>query len=201
MITYKRTVANLLLFASSLAFIGSCASSRQATSSAALPYHAVDHIEEHPARLIGEDASLTIDHGVLGGRLDGGQYDVRITPDAAKGSGPMGPIDVQIKRVASAYDVSGLWNGGHLHFRVSESGAEGNVLKQISADDRGYQSCHYEIERLRSTSGYTGLSECLGAAEPLRFEIRPRRAADMTDEQNVILLVAYFAAPPAVRSF
>lgn len=181
-----------------LGLVGGCASARAAGTTSP-PYRAVERIAENPPRLIGKDADLTIEHGALAGRLEGGTYHVNITPDSATGQGPLGPIDVHIKHVARGYDLSGLWNGGQVHFLVGESGARGHLLKQISAEDRGYESCQYDIQKLRRQPGYSGLSECLGDDHPLRFEVQPRLAGDMSQEQNAILLLAYFAAPPPVR--
>jgi hypothetical protein len=152
---------------------------------------------DRPASLVGEDAGLIIRDGLLTGRLERGGYSVRITADSARGTGPLGPIDVHINRMGRGFEVAGLWNGGHLHFLVGPDEIRGTALKQISDEERGYQSCRYQIAKLDRGSGYSGLSECLGS-KPLRFEVDPRSSADLTDEQTAILLVAYFAAPPAV---
>jgi hypothetical protein len=188
------TTGILLLVAAALA--GGCATDAVGPPTS---YRAVDHIDERPARLVGKAAELTIENGVLTGHLERGQYRAQITPDSARGYGPMGPIDVHIKRLGKAYDVSGMWNGGDLHFVVGENGAQGTAFRQISYEDRGYENCRYDIEKLKSGAGYSGLSECLGMEEPLRFEVQPKLTSDLTDEQNVVLLVAYLAAPPAVR--
>jgi hypothetical protein len=182
-----------------LAIAASTAGAARANTATEVPpvYHARDVIEEQPARLVGDDAGLAIHDGVLTGRLEHGAYNVQIKPDSARGTGPLGPIDVRIARVGRGFEVAGLWNGGHLHFRIGPDEISGTAMKQISDEERGYQSCRYEIAKLERRPGYTGLSECLGS-KPLRFEVQPQSSADLTDEQNAILLVAYFAAPPAV---
>jgi hypothetical protein len=179
--------------------LGACAGSR-AAAGPPTSFHAVDEIDERPPRLLGADAQLTIHDGVLSGRLDGGAYDVKLTPDAAVGRGPLGRIDVRIRRAGDGYDLAGVWNGGKVHLVVDQRGARGDVVKQISAEDPGYASCHYDIWWLRKQHEYTGLSQCLGDEAPLRFEVRPHRRSDLSDEQNAVLLLAYFAAPPAVRT-
>jgi hypothetical protein len=160
-------------------------------------YRAKDTIGGQPDQLVGDQAQLTIQHGLLTGRLERGAYNVQITPTSAKGTGPLGRVDVRIKRVGQAVDVAGVWNGGDLHFVLGPDDIHGTALKQVSDEDRGYQGCRYRINRLGRGRGYAGLAECLGA-NPLRFEVRTATPADLTEEENAILLVAYFAAPPAI---
>jgi hypothetical protein len=171
----------------------------QAATPTDLPpvYRTKDVIGGHPDRLVGPYAHLTIEHGVLTGRLERGAYNVAITPTSAKGTGPLGPVNLKIKRIGNAFDLAGLWNGGDLHFVIAPDDIHGTAMKQISDEDRGYQSCRYEFTRLAGRRGYSGLAECLGV-EPLRFDVQPTTSADLTDEQNAILLIAYLAAPPAV---
>jgi hypothetical protein len=164
------------------------------------PYEAVSAIDESPPKLVGREANLEIDNGVLHGRLEGGAYNVSITPVSAKGTGPMGAIDVRIKPVARGYDVAGLWNGGHVHFVVGDQRTRGHLLKQISSEDRGYESCRFDLEKLRNRAGYSGIEDCLGEESPIRYEVTPNLAGEMTREQTAILLLAYFAAPPPVRT-
>lgn len=202
--TLERTVAkNLLLLA--LAGVGltsGCASTRDA-SGPPPAFQTRDEIDEGPPRLTGAGADLQIRNDVLSGQLEGGSYNVKLTPSSAEGSGPLGRVDLHIKPIAQGYDLTGLWNGGRVHLIVGDQGARGSVMKQISGEDRGYESCHYDIGKLdprTGQAGYAGLSECLGQ-NPLRFEIQPRATTDMTSEQNVILLLAYLAAPPPVRTY
>jgi hypothetical protein len=160
-------------------------------------YQVKDTIEGHPERLVGPYARLSIRQGVLTGRLERGAYNVRITPQSARGTGPLGAVDVKIKRMGTSFDIAGKWNGGDLHLVLGPDGIHGTAMKQISDEDRGYQSCRYEIARLPRRPGLSGVAECLGTS-PLRFEVQPTTPSDLTDEENAILLVAYLAAPPAV---
>jgi hypothetical protein len=161
-------------------------------------WESTDEIVDRPAALVGQGADLRISNNVLSGQLEGGAYHVLITRDEARGDGPMGRVDVHIKRLGQGYELAGLWNGGHVDFFVGQDGAHGQLIKQISGEDRGYESCHYDIAR-SAHGGYTGLSQCLGV-EPLRFDLAARTPSDLVSEQNAILLLAYFAAPPPVRT-
>jgi hypothetical protein len=161
-------------------------------------YHTADEVTEGPPRLNGPDADLTIRDGEMTGRLDGGAYDVHIAPDAARGHGPMGPIDVKLQRGPQGFHVVGVWNGGDIDVVLGASGLHGRMLSQIAPGDRGYRSCRYDLDRLGHGSAYSGTARCLGVEHELRYDVRPRLPSDLTDEQNVVLLVAYFAAPPPV---
>ena len=160
-------------------------------------YEARDTIDATPARLVGDDAGLTLENGWLTGRLEGGAYRVQVTADHARGVGPLGAVDVRIQRVAGGFDVAGKWNGGDLHLVVRRDDIRGTALKQISDEQRGYQSCHYDIHRRAGSPRYTGLAECLGE-NPIRVDLQPTASNALGDEQSAILLVAYLAAPPAV---
>jgi hypothetical protein len=188
------------LMLAGLSGLAGCGLVSNAPSAPPLPYQSHDEIEEGPPRLIGSDGDLEIAHGTMSGSLEGGAYNVQLTADAARGRGPMGPIDVHIKPVAQGFDLSGVWNGGDVHLVVGANGARGQVLKQISPEDRGYASCWYDIARSGAAGKYEGLSECLGDNGPRHFELMPSSPAALTEEQNAVLLLAYFAAPPPVQA-
>jgi hypothetical protein len=173
-----------------------CASSGNARPGE-FPDRSADRIiDAGSARLVGPDASLHLDHGVLAGTLEGGSYRVAVTSDSARGSGPLGPIDLQIKSVAGGHDLSGVWNGGPVHFLIGDQGARGELLRQISAGNPGQESCDYDIKKLHNKATYSGIARCLGEEHPLRFDLQARAPAALTGEENAILLLAYFAAPP-----
>jgi hypothetical protein len=175
---------------------GGCAA---AAANQPLPYQVRDEIDEGPPRLEGQKTDLRIDAGILHGHLGGGDYNIKVSADRAQGSSPLGPTDVRIVRRGSGYEVAGTWNGGRLDLLVDDHGARGDVMKQVSPEERGYQACHYDIEPTGRGPVYSGLAECLGY-EPLRVELVPTPSSALDDEQNAILLVAYLAAPPPVRA-
>jgi hypothetical protein len=149
------------------------------------------------AQLSGQEGDLRIDNRVLTGHLGGGAYEVNIGPDRAKGTGPMGPIDLRLTRVPAGYDVQGIWNGGAVHFQVGARSVKGKAVRHLAGGTIGSVSCHYDI--VRGQSGFSGLASCMGMRTPSRFQLSPRLPADLSQPQNVVLLVAYLAAPAAVR--
>jgi hypothetical protein len=192
-----RTVTMITFVFSGLAAFASARASAATATELPPVYEARDAIDAHPARLVGDEAGLTIKDGWLSGPLEGGAYRVQVATDHARGAGPLGAVDVRIQRVAGGFDVAGVWNGGDLHLVVGRDEIRGTALKQISDEQRGYESCHYDIQRRAGSTHYTGLAECLGE-NPIRLDVQPTVRNAMTDEQNAILLVAYLAAPPAV---
>lgn len=152
-----------------------------------------------PGRLVGPDAHLRIKDNVLTGRLAGGAYQVAIGPDRAKGAGPMGPIDLRLTRLPTGYDVEGIWNGGTVHFVIGEKSITGKAMRRVSAGSIGHMVCNYDIVRTQNGSGFSGVARCLGQREGTRFELQPRLPTDLTQPQNVVLLVAYLVAPAATR--
>jgi len=149
----------------------------------------------NPGRLVGPDTHLRIKDNVLTGQLAGGAYQVAIGVDRARGTGPMGPIDLRLVRLSTGYDVEGIWNGGTVHFLVGATSITGKAMRRVSAGSIGQMVCNYDLVRSRNGSGFSGVARCLGRREATRFELQPRLPADLTQPQNVILLVAYLTAP------
>jgi hypothetical protein len=156
-------------------------------------------IYRNPGRLVGGDGGLSIRDGVMTGRLGGGAYKVRIEAGAARGSGPLGAIDVRITVTEGGHRVAGLWNGGRIDLVVSDHEVRGRAVRAMGADGRGLDSCRYDIGRTRDGSAYAGTVRCLAQGKVVRIEVQPRTRGDLADQQNVLLLVASLAAPGVLR--
>jgi hypothetical protein len=128
----------------------------------------------------------------LAGQIAGGDYRVTIAADRAQGTGPQGPIDVQLIRRGSGYDVRGVWNGGPVHFLMSDRSVRGQATRHAS-DSIATVGCRYDISRTRDSAPLSGLSWCQGRA-PAQIELRSG-LADLSRPQNVVLLLAYLTAP------
>jgi hypothetical protein len=153
----------------------------------------------NPGRLVGPDAHLRFKNNVLTGQLAGGAYQVEIGADRARGTGPMGPIDLRLTRLPTGYDVEGIWNGGTVHFLVGDRSITGKAMRRVSAGSIGQMVCNYDLVRGQNGAGFSGVARCLGRREATRFELQPRLPTGLTEPQNVILLVAYLTAPAATR--
>jgi hypothetical protein len=156
-------------------------------------------IYRDPGLLVGPQGGLHIRDGVMVGRLAGGAYDVRIEPGVARGRGPLGTIDVRITRTAEGHQLDGLWNGGRIDLIVTDRVVRGRVVRPVAVGDRGYDTCRYDIGRFGDGAVYSGTVRCLQQGKVLRVEVHPRAQHNMTDPQNVLLLVADLTAPS--RSF
>jgi len=148
-------------------------------------------------RLVGDKTDLRIVDGLLTGYLQGGAYNVRIGADGAKGSAPLGPVDVRLTNVPGGYDVLGTWNGQPIHLIVTDTTIRGSAMRQLSTGSIGYASCHYDIALNAGGTAYSGTERCMGDQVPLQVQVQPTLAA--AQPRDVILLVAYLAAPITVR--
>jgi hypothetical protein len=148
-------------------------------------------------QLPGQEGDLRLDDRLLVGHLGGGAYQVSIGPDRARGTGPMGPIDLRLTPVPAGYDVQGIWNGGAVHFLVGPRSVKGKAVRHVAGGSIGSVSCHYDI--VRDSNGFSGLASCMGASTATRFQLSPRLPSDLSQPRNVVLLVAYLAAPARVR--
>jgi hypothetical protein len=148
-------------------------------------------------RLVGEKTDLRIVDGLLTGHLQGGAYNVRIEADSAKGSAPLGPVDVRLTSVSGGYDVLGTWNGKPIHLIVTDTTIRGSAMRQLSTGSIGYASCHYDITLNAGGTAYSGTERCMGDQVPLQVQVQP--TLSVAQPRDVIMLVAYLASPIAVQ--
>jgi hypothetical protein len=132
----------------------------------------------------------------LAGQIAGGDYRVSIAADRARGTGPRGPIDLQLTRLPTGYDVQGIWNGGPVHFVMDGRSIRGQATRHAT-DSIATMSCRYDIGRTGDSAPLSGLSWCQGRA-PARLQLQPG-LADLSRPQNVVLLLAYLTAPASVQ--
>jgi hypothetical protein len=188
-------VARLTFIIGVTGLAGGCATTRDAVPAASRG----PIIDQHPEELVGPETRLAIDHGVLTGRAKGGLYDVQIRRDGATGIGPFGPIDVRVTKRAEGYRVEGTWNGGPMSFVVSDKAIRGTALRQVSDEDRGFESCWYDVEKLLRQSSYAGREECEGTNSPVRFDVPSKASIGLSDEETAVLIIAYVVTPPTVE--
>jgi hypothetical protein len=173
--------------------VGSCATTRAASQRT--PERPIT--EQEPAYLIAPDARLAVYQDILVGRVKGGAYDIEVGTDGAAGRGPLGPIDVHVHRQAKGYAVDGVWNGGKVSFFVAQDSIRGTADREVSSEDRSYESCNYDVDKLRGRNVYAGRETCLGADLPVRFDVQPDPASPVMDARTAVLMIAYLVAPPA----
>jgi hypothetical protein len=151
-----------------------------------------------PSYVVASNGRLVNDGEKLAGRIGRGTYDVDIGPTDAKGRGPTGEIDVQIRPTAQGYDVNGIWNGGPISLRVDQNGIHGFASRQPDFEDGSVESCHYDVVKLRGRPAFTVYEHCAGLPDrrPLRFDLGRQSSADLRDRDTGLLLIAYLLAPP-----
>lgn len=166
----------------------------QVSSSSGNTYGTEYGIYQNPSRLLGRDGTLTIQNQSLTGHLGGGGYQVAIGGNEVRGTGPAGPIYLRITSVPMGHEVQGVWNGGTVHFVLSETVIKGRAMRRIS-NSIGYRSCTYDLERIAPGPVFSGTVECMGQGAISRFELNARWRNAVSQGQNMILLLAYLIAP------
>ena len=142
---------------------------------------------------IGKNPDPADNGATLFGHIAGGRYSVGVHGGRARGSGPDGPIDVKLTPTASGCDVAGTWNGGRVHFVVGPNRVRGTAARPPTPG-RNATTCHFDASTRPDSRGYTGVSRCLGEGwtRPVALDPRNRR---VSDEQQVLLLIAHLLAP------
>jgi hypothetical protein len=166
--------------------IGACATSQKPGGAAASA-----PLED----LVGPSTRLAVDGDVLAGRVNGGAYAVQIGADGAHGRGPLGPIDLRIRRLARGYALDGTWNGGPVSFVVAGDTLRGSADRPVSDEERRFERCRYDVEKLRGKASYAAREECLEVDSPLRFDL-PAQGSTLDDPRTAMMLIAYLVAPP-----
>jgi hypothetical protein len=194
-INSKLTRSVLGVTMSAIGMAAGCATTRDANDVAAgTPASTV--IPEHPGQLAGEDVRLRLDGDVLAGQIKGGTYQVKMVPGGARGTGPVGAIDVRIEKAGQGYHVDGIWNDSRISFVVSKDAIVGTALRQVSGEDPGLESCWYDVEKLWHRSAYAGYEQCPGTANPMRLDVQPATTLGLGDETTAVLIIAFLVAPP-----
>lgn len=161
-----------------------------------LPAYEASHtMAQNPARFLGPRMSAEISDGIMSGVFGGKRFTARVAGDTAQGAGPAGPIDVRMSRFGDGYEVSGVWNGGDIHFVFDGRTIRGAAVKQASDGASGLASCHFYIGPARQSANYSGREECLGVSAPLQFDVDPDLVAHLNTPEGVLLFVAYLTSP------
>jgi hypothetical protein len=143
---------------------------------------------------IGKNPDPADNGATLCAHVAGGRYSVGVHGGRARGSGPDGPIDVKLTPVANGYDVAGTWNGGRVHFVVGPNSVRGTAAKPPTAG-RSATICRFDAST-RPDGRYAGVSRCLGEGWTQHVALDPRNRG-ISDEQQVVLLIAHLLAPGA----
>jgi hypothetical protein len=70
----------------------------------------------------------------------------------------------------------------------------GRLMQSVTPTGEGVKSCRFDINQTKGPN-VSGLVECLGYGEPLRYSIQPAVNADLNSPEVALLLVAFFESP------
>jgi hypothetical protein len=151
-----------------------------------------------PPALVGPGVNLVVQNGQLTGDLQGHALNVGITGDHAEGSGPNGKISVDWSRASDGtLAVKGVWNERKVNLQFGAASITGRLMQSVTPTGDAVKSCRLDINGVAKGSNLTGLSECLGYKDPVRYSIQPAMNADLTNPEVALLLVALFESPPS----
>ncbi len=150
-----------------------------------------------PPHITGATAELELNkNGALRGFIGGGTLDVDIRDGQANGFGPSGPVAMDVDVEAGKTVISGMWNGGPVHFTYEAGALRGSVVWRHGRTMASEQSCAYDLEPSGQAGTLAGSSSCgTGLFVGTRLEVDPRLAAMMSPTQLAVVLVATLASP------
>jgi hypothetical protein len=153
-------------------------------------------LEVDPPALIGPGVNLMADEGTLSGELQGHKVDVTFGGTHAEGTGPGGRVSLDWNTDADGgLRLTGVWNNHKVDLRFSSGGITGRLMQSDTPTGVGEKSCRFDINQVSKGATLSGLSQCLGYSEPLRYSVQPASNAELTNPAIALLLTAFFESP------
>jgi hypothetical protein len=154
------------------------------------------HLKSDPPGLVGPGVDLVVNDGRLTGELQGHAVDVTMGGTHAEGTGPGGRVSLDWTRAAGGgLLVSGVWNAHKVNLLFSASSISGRLMQSVTPTGSGVKSCRFDINQVSKGATLSGLSECLGYSEPVRYSIQPASTSELTSPDVALLLIAFFESP------
>jgi hypothetical protein len=149
-----------------------------------------------PPYVIGPRANLHLDKGTFTGAIDGRPVRIHVEPDGISGSGPTGPVAVDIKEGPDQTVMEGTWNGSRVHFEFTPESVKGSlaVFRGRSVGSEFY--CQYVLDRTDPNGGRAGTSICGGLPEETLLEVPAQVIKWLTRPELTVVLLALFSSPP-----
>jgi len=149
-----------------------------------------------PPALVGPGVNLVVQNGVLSGELQGHAINVNVGGTRAEGTGPVGKVSLEWTRDSNGtLAMRGVWNNHKVDLAFGSRSINGRLMQSVTPTGPGVKSCHFDINAVAKGANLSGLVECLGYSEPVRYSIQPVAEADLTSPEVALLLVAFFESP------
>jgi hypothetical protein len=152
-------------------------------------------LKSDPPGLVGPGVDLVVNDGRLTGELQGHAVDVSISGGHAEGTGPGGRVSLDFGQSGDGLLVSGVWNDHKVNLLFSASSISGRLMQSVTPTGSGVKSCRFDINQVSKGATLSGLSECLGYSEPVRYSIQPASTSELTSPDVALLLIAFFESP------
>jgi hypothetical protein len=172
-------------------------------------------VKVRPPYAIGPRVNLHFDHGHVAGHLDPGMtmdsrvsgLNLTINDEGIQGSGPYGPVAVDVEESPTQLTFEGTWNGSRVHFTVTAEALKGSIpVRRVPRTDpfsgrpieglTDATTCQYVLDRVTADGAREGTSICGGLPEQTRLEIPRQVEAWLTRKEMVVVLLALFSTPP-----
>lgn len=152
-------------------------------------------LKSDPPALVGPGVDLVVSEGRLTGELQGHAVSVDIQGNHAEGTGPGGKISLDFSDGdGGTLAVKGVWNDHKVNLEFGPRNITGRLMQSVTPTGEGVKSCRFDIN-VAKDSNLTGLSECLGYSEPVRYTIQPAANAELNTREVAVLLIAFFESP------
>jgi hypothetical protein len=146
--------------------------------------------------VLGPSTSLRLDKGRVTGAINGRGVSITIEPDGAHGTGPYGPVSLDIYDGEDAMVIEGLWNGSRVHFRVTESSFRGTIAVWTGGSLGAVASCQYVLDSLAPDGSWLGSSTCSSLPEDTRIEVPVAIRDWLTRNELSVIILALLSSPP-----
>jgi hypothetical protein len=148
-----------------------------------------------PPGLVGPGVNLVVQDGVLSGEVQGHAVSVDVGGTRAEGTAPGGKVSVEWSRGRDGtLAMRGVWNDHKVNLDFGSSSITGRLIQSVTPTGDGVKSCRFDINQTKGAN-LSGLSECLGYSEPVRYSIQPAARAELNTPEVALLLIAFFESP------
>jgi hypothetical protein len=152
-----------------------------------------------PPGLVGPGVNLVVQDGVLSGELQGHAVNVNVGGSRAEGTAPGGKVSLEwTKDAAGTLAVRGVWNDHKVNLDFRANSITGRLMQSVTPTGDGVKSCRFHINQEKGAN-LSGLSECLGYSEPVRYSIQPAAQAELNNPEVALLLIAFFESPTSFQ--
>jgi hypothetical protein len=149
-----------------------------------------------PPYVIGPRVNLHLKKDLFTGSIDGRPVNLHVESDGIQGTGPVGPVAIDITDGPDKLVFEGSWNGQRAHFEVTPDSLRGSLPIFAGRAVSSAFYCQYVLDRVTADGARVGTSICNGLPEETRLEVPRPVLGWLTRPELVVVLLALFSSPP-----